>query len=50
LPFNRFLQTGYAPSMTRFTEFGWDDLLPESSAAIDTILDGILEDGEFLLP
>jgi hypothetical protein len=50
LPFNRFLETGYAPSMTRFTEFNWRDLLPENSAAIQTILDGILEGGEFLLP
>ena len=50
LPFNRFLDTGYAPSMTRFTEFSWRDLLPENSAAIQTILDGILEGGEFLLP
>jgi len=50
LPFNRFLETAYSPSMTRFAEFSWQDLLPDNSAAIHTILDGILDGGEFLLP
>jgi hypothetical protein len=50
LPFNRFLRPSYAPSLSRFTAFTWQDLLPEDSPAIRAVLDGILHHGDFLLP
>jgi len=50
LPFNHFLQKSFTPSLTRFSQFGWQDLLPEKSDAIRTLLDGVLNDGDFLLP
>jgi hypothetical protein len=49
LPFNRFLEKSFAPSLTRFSSFGWQDLLPENAPAIRAIVDGMLHGGEFLL-
>jgi hypothetical protein len=48
LPFEPFLTTGHHPSLTRFKDFSWEQLLPENSPAIRAILDGVLENGDFL--
>lgn len=50
LPFNRFLEKGFEPSLTQFGSFGWQELLPENSAAIRVITEGILRERDFLLP
>lgn len=49
LPFNRFLETSFAPSLTQFKSFGWQDLLPENAPAIRAITPGVLDGGDFLL-
>jgi Capsule polysaccharide biosynthesis protein len=49
LPFEHFLGPGYHPSFTHFKDFILSDLLPENSPALQAILGGILEDGDFLL-
>jgi hypothetical protein len=49
LPFSGFLDKSFAPSLTRFKRFGWQDLLPENAPAIRAIVDGVLHGGEFLL-
>jgi hypothetical protein len=49
LPFDPFLTTHIHPSLTRFKRFSWEQLLPENSTAIATILDGVLNQGDFLL-
>jgi hypothetical protein len=50
LPFDRYLTTSYHPSFTHFEDFSISDLHPENSPAIGAILDGILHNGDFLLP
>jgi hypothetical protein len=49
LPFDRYLTTSYHPSFTHFKDFLASDLLPENSATIKVILDGVLHNGDFLL-
>lgn len=49
LPFDRYLTTSYHPSFTHFKDFPVTALLPEHSPAMQTILDGILRNGDFLL-
>jgi hypothetical protein len=49
LPFDSFITTGTAPSLTRFKEFTWQQLLPQKSEAIAIILEGLLHKGDFLL-
>jgi hypothetical protein len=49
LPLDPFLTTGAQPSLTRFKNFSWDQLSPEKSPAIEAILRGILDQGDFLL-
>jgi hypothetical protein len=49
LPFEHFLGPGYHPSFTHFKNFALTDLLPENSSAMQAILGGILESGDFLL-
>jgi hypothetical protein len=49
LPFDRYLTTSYHPSFTHFKDFPASDLLPENSATMKVILDGILHNGDFLL-
>jgi hypothetical protein len=49
LPFDAFITTSAAPSLTRFKDFSWQQLLPQNSAAIATILEGLLQNGDFLL-
>ena len=49
LPFDPFLTTSVHPSLTRFKDFSWQQLLPKNSVAIATILDGLLQNGDFLL-
>jgi hypothetical protein len=49
LPFDSYLTTSVAPSLTRFKDFSWQQLLPRNSMAIATILDGLLQNGDFLL-
>jgi hypothetical protein len=49
LPFDSFITTGTAPSLTRFKEFNWQQLLPQKSEAIAIILEGLLHKGDFLL-
>jgi hypothetical protein len=50
LPFDLFLTAGSHPSWTRFRHFATDQLSPETSPAVKTILRGTLEGGDFLLP
>jgi len=49
LPLDPFLTTGPQPSLTRFRDFSWEQLSPEKSPAIEAILRGILDQGDFLL-
>jgi hypothetical protein len=49
LPFDSYLTTSVYPSLTRFKDFTWQQLLPQHSVAIATILDGLLQNGDFLL-
>jgi hypothetical protein len=49
LPFDSFITTSSAPSLTHFKEFSWQQLLPQESEAIATILEGLLQNGDFLL-
>jgi len=49
LPFDPFLRTSSQPSLTRFRYFPWEQLLPENSPAIAAIVQGILDQGDFLL-
>ncbi|MFW5713893.1 MAG: hypothetical protein ACOCYU_04405 [Brevefilum sp.] len=51
LPFDRFLEPdGIWPGFVQLKEFGWQDLLPENSATLKTISEGILQGEAFLLP
>jgi hypothetical protein len=49
LPFDPFLTTNVLPSLTRFKDFSWEQLLPENSPAIAALLRGILNGDDFLL-
>ena len=49
LPFDSFITTSVSPSLTRFKDFSWQQLFPQNSAAIATILEGLLKNGDFLL-
>jgi hypothetical protein len=49
LPFGEFLEPSVRTTQTRLKPFKLDDLSPQRSTAIDAILDGLLNDGEFLL-
>lgn len=49
LPFEKFLGQGYYPGFTHFKDFSVGDLMPENSQTIDTVLEGILKSGDFLL-
>jgi hypothetical protein len=49
LPFDPYLTTSDHPSLTRFKDFSWEQLLPQNSPAIATILEGVMENGDFLL-
>jgi len=49
LPFDPYITTSVYPSLTRFKDFSWQQLLPQNSVAIATILDGLLQNGDFLL-
>jgi hypothetical protein len=49
LPFEMYLDTSYHPSFTHFKDFAPSDLLPENSPVTKVILEGILENGDFLL-
>ncbi len=49
LPFDSFLTTSDLPSLTRFKDFSWKQLLVENSPSMAAILEGILKNGDFLL-
>ena len=50
LPFERYLEEdGVWRGYVRLKPFDWEDLLPERSATMRAILDGILHGGNFLL-
>ncbi|HEY5158448.1 MAG TPA: hypothetical protein VII93_10855, partial [Anaerolineales bacterium] len=49
LPLDPFITTSVHPSLTRFKDFSWEQLLPGKSPAIAAILDGVLKDDDFLL-
>jgi hypothetical protein len=49
LPFDPYLTSSVHPSLTRFKEFSWKQILPQNSVAIATILEGLLQNGDFLL-
>lgn len=49
LPFDAYITTSVYPSLTRLKDFSWQQLLPQNSVAIATILDGLLQNGDFLM-
>ncbi len=50
LPFDRFLEPdGIWPGFVRLKDFDWQDLLPENSATLKIISEGLLSGKEFLL-
>jgi len=49
LPFERYLDASYYPGFTHLKDFSSEGLLPENSPTIDTILKGILDNGDFML-
>ncbi len=49
LPFDPFLEPSVRTTQTKLKSFGLEELLPESSKAIEAIFDGLLKDGDFLL-
>jgi hypothetical protein len=49
LPFGDFLEPSVRTTQTRLKPFSLDELLPENSKAMEAILDGLLNDGDFLL-
>ncbi len=49
LPFGEYLETGVRTSHALLKDFDLARLAPENSPAMNVILDGVLEDGNFLL-
>jgi hypothetical protein len=49
LPFDAYLTTSDHPSLTRFKDFYWEQLLPQNSPAMAAILEGVLNNGNFQL-
>jgi len=49
LPCDPFLTSSTHPSLTCLKDFKWDQLLPERSPAIAAILEGLLQNGDFML-
>jgi hypothetical protein len=50
LPFDKFLEPdGIWPGFVRLKKFNWQDLLPQNSATLQVISDGILSGKDFLL-
>jgi hypothetical protein len=49
LPFGHYLQAEGALGFVGLKHFGWQDLLPEHSATVQVLVDGILRGGPFLL-
>jgi Capsule polysaccharide biosynthesis protein len=50
LPFDRYLQTeSYPQGFVRLTDFNWQDLLPDHSSPLRTLLDGLLNGKTFYL-
>jgi len=49
LPFGDFLEPSVRTTQTRLKSFALEQLLPESSKAIEAIFDGLLRNGDFLL-
>ena len=49
LPFGEYLKIGVRTSHAILQDFDLDRLSPENSPAMKTILDGVLDDGDFLL-
>ncbi|MCS7248437.1 MAG: hypothetical protein NZ840_09370 [Anaerolineales bacterium] len=50
LPFGRYLEPAQRAGFVQLRDFGWEELLPERSPTIQTILRGFQEGGDFLLP
>jgi hypothetical protein len=48
LPFSDYLEDSFRPGLVRLGNFSPDQLLPQNSKTMDTILKGILQDGDFL--
>ena len=49
LPFGDFLEPSVRTTQTKLKSCDLDELLPEKSKAMEAILDGLLNDGDFLL-
>ena len=49
LPFGEYLETGVRTSHALLQDFDLERLSPEHSPTIKTILDGVLNNGDFLL-
>jgi hypothetical protein len=50
LPFGKYLETGQRAGFVHLKTFPWQDLLPEQSITILTLLNGVQHETEFLLP
>ncbi len=50
LPFGNYLQAVHRPGFVQLRPFGWQELLPDHSPTIQTLLRGFREGGDFLLP
>ena len=51
LPFDRYLEPDLTPGFVRLrNDLSWKDFLPENSPAMKAVVDGILGQGDFLLP
>jgi hypothetical protein len=49
LPFADYLAPSYFASFTRLKDFPLEALMPENSPTLKTILDGLLDNDDFLL-
>jgi hypothetical protein len=50
LPFDGYLEDHVLPGMVKLKPFGWEELLPERSPTLSTIVEGIRDGSEFVLP
>ena len=50
LPFDKYLKEHPSPGYVQLKQFAWQELLPERSIGMKTVVDGILDGDEFVLP
>ena len=49
LPFGDFIEAHPTPGYVQLKRFSWRELIPENSATLRVLVDGILKDGPFLM-